>query len=274
MEMTRLSLEELKSCQIGILDAVAAFCDQNGINYYLSGGTLLGAVRHQGYIPWDDDIDICMMREDYDRFLREFNRSGDRYQVFSIENDSDFLREYGKVLDTSTVLYEPDEKGKKLCVNIDLFVLDAAPEDDELVKELYDRRDRLRRKNILREQSKHQKVTGFHSLYYFIRGLFRRAVPERYYVEQLVLNARRYEDPRSEFVGDFCGYYYGQPRVKVKRALFSESALLLFEGKLYKAPGGYDEWLTALYGDYMTLPPKDKRVSHHRFVAYKIGNET
>ena len=265
-----MTLEEVKQCQIGILDAVAAFCDKNGIRYFLSGGTLLSAVRHKGYIPWDDDIDIRMLREDYERFLREFNDANDRYKVRSIENDPGFLREYGKVLDTHTVLYEPDEKGKKLCVNIDLFINDAAPSDDDLVREMYDRRDRLRRKKILREQSKYRKVTGFHSLWYFVRGLFRRMIPERYYVKQLEKNARGWHDAGSGYVGDFSGYYHGQPRVKVRRELFSEAAFLEFEGKRYKVPVGYDAWLTALYGDYMVLPPEEERVSHHRFVAYSL----
>ncbi len=270
MRQERLSLEELKKHQIGILDALASFCDRNGIPYYLSGGTLLGAVRHKGYIPWDDDIDVCMMRRDYERFIRTFNGSNDRYKVYSIENDPGFLREYGKVLDMRTVLFEPDESGKKLCVNIDLFVVDPAPADDRLVSRMYDRRDRLRRKKILREQSKYQKVTGFHSLWYFIRGLLRRMIPERYYVKQLVKNARRFSDFDSEYVGDFCGYYHGQPRVKVPRALFAETVFLDFEGKQYRAPAGYDAWLKALYGDYMTLPPEEERVSHHRFVAYSL----
>ena len=270
MEKKRLSLEELKRRQIGILDAVAAFCDDHGIPYYLSGGTLLGAVRHKGYIPWDDDIDICMMREDYEQFIRTFNASNERYRVYSIENNPGFLREYGKVLDTRTVLYEPDERGEKLCVNIDLFIMDPAPADDQAVKAMYDRRDFLRRKKILREQSKYQRITGFHSLWYYIRGVFRRMIPERYYVLQLVKNARRYDDPASEFLGDFCGIYHGLPRVKVKRTLFSGAARLEFEGKQYNAPVGYDAWLTALYGDYMTLPPEKDRVSHHRFVAYSL----
>ena len=270
MERTQLSLDELKRHQLGILDAVATFCDQQGIPYYLSGGTLLGAVRHQGYIPWDDDIDICMMREDYERFIRIFNDANDRYKVWSIENNPKFLREYGKVLDTHTVLYEPDESGKKLCVNIDLFINDSAPDDDRLVNALYDRRDLLRKKKILREQSKYQRVTGFHSLWYYIRGIFRRMIPERYYVRKLVENARRYDDPKSEYIGDFSGYYHGQARVKVPRAIFTEAVLLDFEGKKYKAPIGYDAWLTALYGDYMVLPPVEERVSHHSFIAYSL----
>ena len=270
MKKKQLSLNEIKQHQIGILDAVASFCDQNGIDYFLSGGTLLGAVRHKGYIPWDDDIDICMMRADYEKFIRSFNESNDRYKVFSIENDPGFLREYGKILDTHTVLFEPDENGKKLCVNIDLFINDAAPDDDNSVSSMYDRRDYLRRKKIDREQSKYQKVTGFHSLWYFILGVFKRMIPERYYTMELVKNAKSYDNPESEYIGDFCGYYHGQPRVKVKRTLFSKTSLLEFEGKKYKVPAGYDEWLTALYGDYMTLPPVEDRVSHHRFVAYSM----
>ena len=190
--------------------------------------------------------------------------------MFSIENDPSFLREYGKVLDTHTILYEPDENGKELCVNIDLFINDAAPDDDNSVGRLYDRRDYLRRKKIDREQSKYQKVTGFHSLWYYIRGVFKRMIPERYYIKELVKNAKSYDDPKSEYVGDFCGYYHGQPRVKVKRTLFSKTSLLEFEGKKYKVPAGYDEWLSVLYGDYMTLPPVEDRVSHHRFIAYSL----
>ena len=270
MDKKQLTLEELKKHQLGILDAVASFCDQNGISYYLSGGTLLGAVRHKGYIPWDDDIDICMMRTDYERFIRTFNLSNDRYKVWTIENNPSFMREYGKVLDTRTVLFEPDEKGKKLSVNIDLFINDSAPTDDVLVNKMYDRRDKLRSANIKREQSKYQKVTGFHSLWYYICGVFRRMIPERYYILELVKNAKKCRDPESEFIGDFSGYYHGQPRVKVKRELFVKMERLEFEGKEYRVPAGYDVWLTALYGDYMTLPPKEERVSHHRFIAYSL----
>ena len=95
-------------------------------------------------------------------------------------------------------------------------------------------------------------------------------IPERYYVWQLVKNAKRFSNPNSEYVGDFSGIYYGLPRTKVKRELFDKTILLEFEGKKYSAPVGYDAWLTALYGDYMVLPPQEKRVSHHSFVAYSL----
>ena len=88
--MREILLDELKDRQIAILDVVDAFCRENNINYWLDSGTLLGAIRHGGYIPWDDDIDIGMLRPDYDRFLAMFNKFNKQYQVFSVENDINF----------------------------------------------------------------------------------------------------------------------------------------------------------------------------------------
>lgn len=260
--MKKLSIEELRSYQIGILDAVASYCEENKINYYLTGGTLLGAVRHKGYIPWDDDIDICMSRSDFEKFGEGFNGWNKRYKLYR--------REFGKVLDLKTVLYEPDENGSRLCVNIDLFINDNAPDSDMIVNSMYDRRDKLRKKIIRRQQSRYQRVTGFHSLWYYIRGVFMRMIPEKYYMYQLVRNAKRFEKIDSGYIGDFCGFYHGQPRVKVSKDLFSGVVPVEFEGKTYNAPIGYHAWLTALYGDYMTLPPEEERVSHHSFAAYRI----
>lgn len=139
--MREILLDELKDRQIAILDVVDAFCRENNINYWLDSGTLLGAIRHGGYIPWDDDIDIGMLRPDYDRFLAMFNKFNKQYQVSSVENDINFPYPFGKVLDTHTVLYEPNEQGVKLAINIDIFVYDNAPEDDKLVERMYRKRD-------------------------------------------------------------------------------------------------------------------------------------
>ena len=128
--MQRIDSKELKKIQLEILDAATSFCEQNGIRYWLDCGTLLGAIRHKGYIPWDDDVDLGMLREDYDRFLTLFNRENSKYKFVCIENSPDFYLAHGKVCDTETLLYEPDENGYKLHVNIDIFVYDNAPNDD------------------------------------------------------------------------------------------------------------------------------------------------
>ena len=135
--MKELTIEELKQYQLGILKVVAEYCEGNEIKYWLDCGTLLGAVRHKGYIPWDDDIDIGMLREDYDKFIYSFNSSNERYKVYSIENNPDFYFPHAKVLDTDTVLYEPDENGLKLNINIDIFIYDNAPDDERLTKRMF-----------------------------------------------------------------------------------------------------------------------------------------
>ena len=136
----RITIEELKRVQLEILDMVTQFCDANGIRYWLDSGTLLGAIRHKGYIPWDDDIDLGMLREDYERFVSVFNESNDRYRVLSFEWNPDFGFPFAKVCDTTTVLYEPDERGRKMAINIDIFPYDRAPDDDAVANEMFDRR--------------------------------------------------------------------------------------------------------------------------------------
>lgn len=143
--MKQVTGEQLKKIQLEILDVVTQFCDANGIRYWLDSGTLLGAIRHKGYIPWDDDVDLGMLREDYERFLSIFNKSNDRYRAVSLENDPKFYLPFTKVCDTTTVLYEPDEKGFKLHINVDVFPYDRAPDDDKIAGEMFDRRDALRR---------------------------------------------------------------------------------------------------------------------------------
>ena len=96
--MKAICTDEMKHIQLDILKNVAKFCDENRIRYYLGFGTMLGAVRHKGFIPWDDDIDILMPRPDYLRFVKVFNKSNDRYEVKSIEIDEAYWNTFAKVL--------------------------------------------------------------------------------------------------------------------------------------------------------------------------------
>ena len=105
--MRKISDEDMKALALTMLKDVAKFCDDHNIKYYLCGGTLLGAVRHKGFIPWDDDIDIMMPRPDYLRFLELYNGTNPRYVVKAIENDETYWRTFAKVFDTATHLEEP-----------------------------------------------------------------------------------------------------------------------------------------------------------------------
>ena len=128
--MKQLDINELRAIQLEILDYVAKFCDEHEIKYWLDGGNLIGAIRHKGYIPWDDDVDVGMLRADYEKFMLMFNENNTRYRFTCYELNRSFYLPSGKVTDTETVLYEPDEKGIKTAVYVDIFVYDNAPDDD------------------------------------------------------------------------------------------------------------------------------------------------
>ena len=102
--MNEIDVNEIKQRQIKILLSVHEYCTKNGLRYYLCGGSLLGAIRHKGYIPWDDDIDICMPRPDYEKFIREY--SSDKYEVLTWKSNNNYIGLYTKVSDSETLLEE------------------------------------------------------------------------------------------------------------------------------------------------------------------------
>jgi len=263
----KIDLEELKKIQLEILDVVSKFCDENNIKYWIDSGTLLGAIRHKGYIPWDDDIDIGMLRDDYDKFMKLFNQSNDRYQFYSVENNKKFNFPFGKVLDTTTVLYEPDEKhGYKLSVNIDVFVYDNAPDDNKELAKM------LKKRNIYNTFKSVQISPVATTKKFHITNIIRipcyyilKLLPKGYFSEKLIKNSKKYINDKTKRVGNFTGVY----TMTCNKGVFKSFIDVEFEGKKYKAPIGYDEWLKSFYGDYMKLPPEEKRISTHKFVAYK-----
>lgn len=261
--------EELKKIQTGILQKVADFCEKNSIRYWIDCGTLLGAIRHKGYIPWDDDIDIGMLRKDYEKFKELFNLQNERYRFICYENDSNFYLPYGKVCDTTTVLYEPDERGFKICVNIDIFVYDNAPDDDAEMKKMFRRRDKLMK--ILNVKQEHIDLKN--NLAKGILKVCRRMVykfvyfkPNSEYLEKIIENSKTFADTDTRRVGDFAAF----TDMVCDKRVFDNFIDVSFEGRDYKAPAGYDEWLRSFYGDYMQLPPLEERTTHHSFKAFFI----
>lgn len=262
--MRPVSLEELRRIQTEILSITTKFCEENNIHYWLDGGTLLGAIRHDGYIPWDDDIDLGMLRPDFDRFIREFNGYNAQYEVKCVETDPDFTYAYAKVLDTRTLLYEPDENGNRLSINIDVFVYDHIPENPRAVRKLFRKRDFYRNANGWR--TLYIKPSGGFAkrLLKMIFSTLLKVFPRNYFAKKEVMNAKTYSHTDTARVGNLVGYALFTCETDV----FDSFVDHVFEGKMYKIPSGYDKWLTRMYGDYMKLPPVEKRVTHHSFKAY------
>lgn len=261
--MRRIYGEEVKKIQKAILENVADFCEKNEISYWIDCGTLLGAIRHKGYIPWDDDIDIGMLRPDFERFMLTFNFENERYRAECIDTNPNFHYVHGKVLDTETTLFEPDKNGNKLSINIDIFVYDNA-KDKEDAEKRYNFRDKCRLFHVFRN-NKHKPNRNAIMRYaiYTFRTML-KVFPSNFFIKKMSKNAKRYNNIETEYVGNFTSY----ARIICEKNVFSSFITAEFEGRQYKIPGGYDRWLKCFYGDYMKLPPEDKRVSHHTYEAY------
>lgn len=260
--MKKIEIDELKKIQLQILDDVVAFCDKENLTYFLAYGTLIGAIRHNGYIPWDDDIDLVMPRDDYDYFLRHYNRSTERYKVLDYEVDSKYLYPFGKVIDTETFLNENCYIGYELGVNIDIFPLDEVDAAGKML-----RHERMVRKIIF---FKTMPWSNKRSLMKNIvltlgRGVF-SVVPLESLIKHTICYAKKLRGTGSEKLSVPVD---GASSVKVwEKKWFEEMEYHQFEGKEYKIPKEYDVWLRAVYGNYMELPPEDQRESLHDIEAY------
>ena len=135
--MRTITSDELRSIQLDLLQKTADFCEANGIRYFLCGGTLLGAIRHKGYIPWDDDIDIAMPRTDYDRFCMTFNQPNSKYRVKSLSTHPDYNNAFAKVYDDRTMLKELHYKGIHFGVYIDVLPVDGVKDSAQIKKIMF-----------------------------------------------------------------------------------------------------------------------------------------
>ncbi len=259
-----LSNQELKQEALNVLSAVDAFCRDNNIKYYLMFGTLIGTVRHQGYIPWDDDIDIGMFRSDYERFIKTFSMPSNEMRVLHAGNNKGHVYNFAKVISTRTVCLEKGND-QELGVFIDVFPIDPVPDDtrtrNRLLKKIYFYTDIKTLKHLWI-----RKERSFLKNLVVAAGNILKIIPDRWLVRKIDKLHKFSSDEKTQFVSTMtCSY---KEREIWLRSDFDKVVELNFEGNLYYAPIGYDNILTTTYGDYMVLPPVEKRVTHHDFKAY------
>lgn len=270
--MKELTLAEIKATEINILRFFADFCAQNDISFFLSNGTLLGAVKYGGFIPWDDDVDVLVPREDYEKLLRIFC-DNERFALYSRQRCPAYRYPFAKLCDITTQLDEINvDNGIVLGINMDIFPLDSwAPGRAAAMRQA--RRNKLR-----------TKCLGYSKTIRFVPGegrsgvgkwlrtavhpVFRKFGPDLF-CERMDREAKRYgKRGRSLYLGSIAWPAY-ETREVLDAQLFASAVEVTFEGRSYPAPVGYDAYLTSLYGDYRRDPPVEKQVTHHSFVARK-----
>lgn len=266
--MRKIGMDELRQKQMEIMDYVARFCDDNGLCYILIGGSMLGAARHKGYIPWDDDIDIGMPRADYDRFTELFPKLCDRpaYVFACCEKDKNWHLPFGKVMDMDTLLVQD---GHDLGINIDIFPYDDVPNDPALAAREYKKRDRLKLANAMQLNPNPPSGNLLRRLaVYCVRFVLHR-FPKYYFIRKISDDAKRWNGKGIDTVCEIVGESYAAP---CPRHILFDTMDAPFEDRVYKIPKDYDTWLTMRFGDYMTLPPEAER-KRHIFDAYVKDTE-
>ena len=266
-EIKYISIEELKTIQLDILEAIDLFCSQHNIVYSMACGTLLGAVRHKGYIPWDDDIDIYLLREDYNKLISFFpDRFQDVYELISLERNEKWDRPYAKAFDSRTVFQENADNSVTIGVNIDVYPIDDVP-DDEIEWSKYDRFRRVLQKLY---EVKWIRLSRK-------RGVFKNLVLLIMKLPLLVVSRRRF----ALILDNYCQKHNGKgydsvfecvqgllQKHRFSKSLFMSVVRIPFENRSFLGFKDYDIYLRNGYGDYMQLPPVEKRVAHHAFKAY------
>lgn len=264
--MKSIDVTELKKIQISILEEVHKFCENSGLKYFLAFGTLLGAVRHKGYIPWDDDIDLIMPRPDYERFVKEFKHP--YLDVFHFYSKRQDLIPFCKVYDTRTTFIE-ESAINYLClgVNIDIFPFDGVSSDINTAKKHIDRI------NVWNKISEYKKMTVKHKRNFYknvilfcIQALL-VFIPYEFVIKRICNLMKYYDYNESEYVT-----HLFEPNYKriMSKTYYQDFVLMDFEGKKFYGLKHYHEYLSTYFGDYMQLPPVEKRISHHFFKAYWI----
>lgn len=253
--MVKLDLTEVKKIELNILVAFDSFCKKNDISYRLAYGTLLGAVRHKGFIPWDDDIDVVMLREDYVRFseLMKREKVGESYEFISISNEK-WREPIGKIVDKNTVAYKDNGIG----VWIDIFPIDYY--DEEKFKKC-----QQIRKIIIAKETKKIQLTK--------KGIGKLALKILFMPWSIETLSKKIDDiaksaAESNTVSNMVFSPYKSDRMA--KSDFLKGGKVMFEGYEFSAFEDNDSYLKKLYHDYMKLPPeKDRRT--HSMNAYFLG---
>lgn len=262
--MKKLNEQAIKSCELNILLKFAEFCRAHRLVYYLAGGTLLGAIRHKGFIPWDDDIDICMPRADYETFLSMSDEFIKQYDSLAVK--SNFLGNmnapYAKIIDKNTVIDSKYiENDFDLNLWIDIFPVDGLPKDTAEVEHIYKKCDFYRRILFLNYAKLGEGKTAFRTYAKYILKPIAQLYGKKRCVDNIEKLAVQNKYEESEYVGVVTGGLLGAGQ-RMRKSEFEQSVDVEFEGHIFPAFSCWDGYLTGMYGDYMTLPPVDKRATH------------
>lgn len=269
--MKKLSKQEIQIIELKLLKEFHEFCESNSLRYSLCGGTLLGAVRHNGFIPWDDDIDVLMPQEDYDRFIEIASSQNSAFGLIYHGNTPTYFDFCAKIYDKTTIIEDElmDYHNMGLGIHIDVCPIKPLGSSYDVALKKYNSL-MLYRELLVTKNWKHYVKSKTRKWYYeparFILFLVGKVFNGDKLMKKMEDEYKKLDISNSLFAGCVYGSYREKEIMKIEA--FQEFVLMPFESNEFYCIKNYDIYLSRLYGDYMKLPSEEKRKSHHYFTAY------
>ncbi len=249
------------------MDYFHNFCEENNLTYFIISGTLLGAVRHKGFIPWDDDIDVFMPRKDYEKLLSLYKNIEKPYALKCLKNDKNYLHSIAKFVNNDLIVQEKAYIKYQIGVYIDVFPLDATFENSFLRKMQFFFVDINKRLLSIRSGAYNpSKINKFKVLLH----KFFTIIPTSVFLGLMYCVEKIGYIGNKKWIANFYGFH--KEKETAPKVIFEEKVLYEFEGRNYWGIKNYDYWLSKLYGDYMKLPNEEQRRSHIDDIVMEKNN--
>lgn len=268
-----LTIEEIHDVTLNLIETLIEICDNADVNYYVAYGSLIGAVRHQGFIPWDDDFDVVMLRSDYEIFCQYCMLHQDEmkpYKLFTRESVAGYPYNIARLNNMDYRAVYDNVQNYDSGVFIDIYPLDGAGADAEQVI----RRVKEKKSNLFRialwSVDDHYTKSTYHKWYrslakFFVRG-YAKIRGSKYFLDKMENFKNLYDINSSRYIAEMT---WDSGLTLYEKKWFENYVYMDFENLKVKVPVGYDEFLKCHYGDYMALPPEEERVPHHEYKVYR-----
>jgi lipopolysaccharide cholinephosphotransferase len=267
MDQTR----KIQMLELEIFKTIHKICKENKITYYMGGGTILGAIRHKGFIKWDDDIDLMMPRPDYEIFIKSANKLlPERYRLAEKFCDPSYPYRFAKVYDTQTTAVEDVWGGVIGGVYVDIFPLDGLGNDSAIFKKII-KKIKWKKELINLTKIKNKAHIGLFLRFkiFILRNIFMyRFIDKQKMLKNLDKYVSRFDYDNSIYVGALMSD--SNIRECMPKSVFGKPTLYYFEGEKFYGPENYDDYLMRRYDNYMNLPDKENQKSSHKFIYVNL----